>query len=47
MDTKIDNKINKLILSFKERTQSNLARVKFLVAFITTVCLIRNPCIQP
>jgi hypothetical protein len=42
MNTKIDYKINKLILIFKERTKWNLARVKFLVAFITTVCKLQT-----
>lgn len=42
MDTKIDYKINQLIFIFKERTQWNLARVKFLVAFITTVCKLQT-----
>ena len=38
MNTKIEYKTNKLIFSFKERTHWNLARVKFLDAFITSVC---------
>lgn len=42
MDTKVDYKINQLIFNFKERTQWNLARVKFLVAFITTVCKLQT-----
>ena len=42
MDAKNDYKINKLILSFKERTQWNLARVKILVAFITTDCKLQT-----
>ena len=42
MNAKIEHKTNKLIFSFKERTQWNLARVKFLVAFITTVCKLQT-----
>lgn len=42
MNTKIDYKTNKLISSFKERTHWNLARVKFLVAFITTTCKLQT-----
>jgi len=42
MDTKIEYKFNQLIFTFKERTQWNLARVKFLVAFITTVCKLQT-----
>jgi len=42
MNTKIEYKTNKLIFSFKERTHWNLARVKFLVAFITTVCKLQT-----
>lgn len=42
MNTKIDYKTNKLIFSFKDRTHWNLARVKFLVAFITTVCKLQT-----
>jgi hypothetical protein len=38
----IDCKTNKLIDSFQERTQWNLARVRFLVAFITTVCKLQT-----
>jgi len=42
MNIKIEHKTNKLIASMKERTQWNLARVKFLVAFITTVCKLQT-----
>ena len=42
MNTKIEHKTNKLIFSFQERTHWNLARVKFLVAFITTVCKLQT-----
>lgn len=42
MKTKIEYKTNKLIASLKERTHWNLARVKFLVAFISTVCKLQT-----
>jgi hypothetical protein len=42
MNTKIEHKTNKLIASMKERTQWNLARVKFLVAFISSVCKLQT-----
>jgi hypothetical protein len=42
MNTKFDCKINKLIALMKEKTNWNLARVKFLVAFITTVCKLQT-----
>jgi hypothetical protein len=42
MNTKIEHKTNKLIASMKERTQWNLARVRFLVAFISTVCKLQT-----
>jgi len=42
MNTKIENKINILIFSFKEKTQWNLSRVKFLVAFIAAACKLQT-----
>ena len=42
MSTKFEYKTNKLIASMKEKTNWNLARVKFLVAFITTVCKLQT-----
>lgn len=42
MNTKFECKTNKLIASMKEKTNWNLARVKFLVAFITTVCKLQT-----
>jgi hypothetical protein len=42
MNTKFEYKTNKLIASMKEKTNWNLARVKFLVAFITTVCRLQT-----
>ena len=42
MNTMIECKTNKLIASMKEKTNWNLARVKFLVAFITTVCKLQT-----
>jgi len=42
MNTKFDCKTNKLIASMKEKTGWNLARVKFLIAFITAVCKLQT-----
>jgi hypothetical protein len=42
MSTKFEYKTNKLIASMKEKTNWNLARVKFLAAFISTVCKLQT-----
>jgi hypothetical protein len=42
MNSITNYKTNDLIDSLKEKTQWNLARVKFLVAFITTVCKLQT-----
>lgn len=42
MNIKNECKTNKLIATMKEKTNWNLARVKFLVAFITTVCKLQT-----
>lgn len=42
MDTKINHKTNKLIVTLKERTGWNLARVKFLVAIVCALCKLQT-----
>jgi len=42
MNTKEQNKFNQLACIFQEKTKWNLARVKFLVAFICTLCKLQT-----
>lgn len=42
MNTKEQNKFNQLTCIFQEKTKWNLARVKFLVAFICTLCKLQT-----
>lgn len=42
MNTKEQNKINQLTCIFQEKTQWNLARVRFLVSFIRAICSIQT-----
>jgi Transposase DDE domain len=42
MNTKIDCKTNQLVANLKEKTQWNLAHVRFLVAFISAVCKLQT-----
>jgi hypothetical protein len=42
MNVKVDFKSNELISIFKEKTQWNLARVKFLTAFICALCKLQT-----
>jgi hypothetical protein len=44
MNTKVENKINQLVAIFSEKTDWNLARVKFLVSFIGTLCKLQTVC---
>ena len=42
MNTKEQNKFNQLTCIFQEKTKWNLARVKFLVTFICTLCKLQT-----
>ena len=42
MNTTIESKTNQLVANLKEKTGWNLARVKFLVAFISAVCKLQT-----
>ncbi|MCX6258918.1 MAG: IS4 family transposase [Bacteroidia bacterium] len=44
MNTKVDYKRNELVSIFSEKTGWNLARVKFLVSFILTICKLQTVC---
>jgi len=44
MNTKVDFKINELVLIFKQKTGWNLARTKFLAAFICSLCKLQTVC---
>ena len=44
MNTKVENKNNQLVAIFSEKTGWNLARVKFLVSFISALCKLQTVC---
>lgn len=44
MNTKVDFKINELVSIFSQKTSWNLARVRFLSAFICSLCKLQTVC---
>ena len=44
MNTKDDFKINELVSIFSQKTGWNLARVRFLAAFICSLCKLQTVC---